>query len=440
MVRHQLALFAFLAVAAIGGRVSTRDLIQVEADELRSVIRKSVSGRGGQGEAVALDIVSCLRVAQKGRKSQMKLAPLFDVERARFSRFVESEPPAREWLYENLLPKNIAGQIIGTGGTGKSMTLLQLAMSASAGVNFFGFEPTTGPCRVLLLGTEDDDDEFQRRGRAVLQYYQGTPDWTQEHTRLVEENLFIVSRIGEDNLLTRPGGDGEMHRTEVADRLIETANLIPELALIIAEPISRLRGGRTNDPDHGTRFVEVCEYIRRETGTTFLTAGHTNKTGVREGGGVEMSMGAITVTDSFRWNATMQQLRADQASRYGLSKDEARLQVLLEIPKANYMAPFPGLWLKREGGGVLVPTDIQERGTGVTRQRAEVTYLDVLACTQELLREEGPKTRNQLRAFATTSGPLGAGDKTVRGVIERATRDGSLVERHGLLHAPPEDT
>lgn len=360
--------------------------------------------------------------------AEKSVPPLFDVEKARFRRFSGSEPPPREWFYRDLLPKPLAGQLIATGGTGKSVTLYQLAMSAAAGVPFLGFEPGGDPCTVLLIGTEDDEDELHRRGRTILEHYRNSPGWTSQHTRLVEENLYVVSRIGEDNLLTRPGGDGEVHRTEVADRLVETANRIPGLGLLIVEPISRLRGGKTNDPDHGTRFVETCEYIRRETGTTLLAAGHVNKTGVREGGGVEMSMGAITVTDSFRWNATMEQLRADQAAKYGLAPEDARFHVLLNIPKANYMAPFEPMWLRREHGGVLVPAELERKASA--KDRTEAKYLEVIAAIQSLIRNEGPMSRNRIESdYAGELGPLGVGQKKVRDVINRAIPCGDLVER-----------
>jgi|GEM_PF-7072548 len=56
-------------------------------------------------------------------------------------------------------------------------------------------------------------------------------------------------------------------------------------------------------------------------------------------------------------------------------------------------------------------------------------YLDVLARLQRLLKEKGPMTRRAIRQRAGTAGVLGAGDHTVRSVIERGIREGALHER-----------
>ncbi|MEX2528553.1 MAG: AAA family ATPase [Gemmatimonadota bacterium] len=374
--------------------------------------------------------------------------PLFDPEAIRFGRFMQSEPPAREYLLENgvggVLPLGVAGALGAMGGAGKSFFIYQAAMAIVTGTPFLGMR-VPNPGAVLGLFAEDDETELHRRGRALLSHLsksarlEGLPF----NQRDVEDRLYILSRIAADNLLTKGGENGEVYFTALVDRLIEAASRIPDLRLIVLDPISRFRGGRANHEEDSTRFVEAVEKIREGTGATVLGLAHISQAGIVSGGGQEIIRGSTALVDGFRWVATLQRLRRDRAKDFGLHEDEADRYLRLEIPKSNYTPPFGGMWIRREAGGVMVPTELEEKRETQGRAKAEVTYLDVVARLQTLLREQGPMTRRKIGTrYAGTSGILAAGDHTVRSVIERAIRDGSLFERPGeggtLLHPPAE--
>ena len=361
--------------------------------------------------------------------------PLFDPGEIKFGRYLEAPPPPRRWLLEDVLPLGVTGLVASMGGAGKSYLAYQLGLSVAAGLPFLGWN-VPEPGAVLYIAAEDDEAELHRRGLTLLEHYTTDP----VAREAVAERLYVLCRVGQDNLLTSAMGDGEVRRTALVDRLIASAIQIPDLRLLILDPISRFRGGQANSEEHATRFVEALEAIREATGATVLGLAHVSQAGIREGGGQEIVRGSTALVDGVRWVATLQRMRRDQAHEWGVSRDDAPRYLRLEIPKNNYAPPFPGSWLCREMGGVLVPVELDERRATKRIAEAEATYFDVVARLQRLLREHGPMTRRRIREFAGVAGPLGAGDHTVRSVIERAVQEGALVERHaadGVVLCPP---
>ena len=224
--------------------------------------------------------------------------------------------------------------------------------------------------------------------------------------------------------------DGELRRTPLVERLVEAASDIDELRLIVLDPISRFRGGRANDEEHATRFVEVLEAIRHGTGAAVLGLAHVSQAGMKDGGGQEIVRGSTALVDGVRLVATLQRLRKDSAADYGIAKEHADRYLRLEVPKSNYAPPFAGLWLQRLAGGVLVPAELELRSESDQRKRSHARYLEVLEAVQDLIRAEGPLSRNKIETrWAGELGRLGAGQKRVRGVLDRAVHSGDLVER-----------
>ena len=365
--------------------------------------------------------------------------PLFDAAGVRFGRFVLSDPPPREWLLVDVLPASVVGVLASMGGAGKSFLVYQALFSIVTGLPFLGI-PVGTSGGALYLAAEDDEPELHRRGLALLDWYSRLTTWRPEYKELLAERLHVVSRVAEHNLLTAATGDSQVRQTPLVGRLIDAASAIPDLRLIVVDPVSRFRGGRANDEEHATRFVEALEAIRRGTEAAVLALHHVSQSGIKDGGGQEIVRGSTALVDGVRWVATLQRLRRDAAPDYGLHESEADRYLRLEVPKSNYAAPFPGLWLRRDTGGVLVPVPLAATRTTKQGRKGDAEYLGIIARLQKLLRDEGPLTRNQIResGFATVAGPLGAGDKTVRGVIERAVRDGSLYQDKDCRLQPPE--
>lgn len=355
--------------------------------------------------------------------------PLFDLADHGVGYMLDTDPPERQWLFRDFLPHNVVGVLAAAGETGKTMGALQLLTAIGAELPIWGMTPERGG-GVLLIAAEDDTAELHRRMRAILASYEHESiDWSAARERLCER-AHIVSRVGVDNMLTRRFTDGVCAPTALADRLFAAVESLPDPALIVLDPLSRFHGGEQNANEDATRFIEVLEQLRQATGATVLVTHHVNKLAIREGQAARDALrGATGLPDAARWVGTMASLRRDHAPSYGIDEDDAGRYVRLDA-WSNYIPPWPGLWLERSAGGVLVPTNLSAHQSERQQRRAEDRYREVLPKLRGLVQqrqEQGePITRNRLRDYAGKSGLFGVGDQTLRGIVERALAEGEI--------------
>ena len=360
--------------------------------------------------------------------------PLVDIATIGVNYFLDHEPPARHYIIENILPLGIVGLLAAGGGTGKSFLLLQLSLSIVTGRPFLGIQ-VSDPGAVLLFCAEDERDELHRRLFRVVQAMRDADEFGDIDVELMRERLFIASRVGSDNLITNVI-DGVAMRTNIGKRIALTAEQIPNLKLIGLDPVSRFRGGDENNNDHATRFIEAVESLRAETGATVLMPHHMSKDGLRAGVDrivPENLRGASALLDAVRWAAAMATLRKDAAHEYGIDPEEASRYVRFDIVKNNYAPPWDGLWLERQRGGVLVPTDMPTTRQRNQEQRSGNRYRDTLPRLKGLIRQRREQgkitTRRRLRDYAGKDGIFGIGDHALRAIIERAIAEGDVYEK-----------
>jgi RecA-family ATPase len=364
----------------------------------------------------------------------------FDLDAARVTDLIGTTPPARRWLVSERLPLDVVGLLAAAGGTGKGMATLQLAVSVATGWPWLDQEISeTGP--VMMFSAEDAREEIHRRLATVLELYadEADPfaiDAFEEYHPLIAERLFVFDRVGEDNRLTAQV-DRETIPTGFADRIIDTASQMPEPPkLIVLDPLARFDGGDPNDNSDGTRLIEAAERIRKATGATVLLPHHVAKGSMKDSqAGQEAVRGASGLVDGARWVGMLAGMKPDQAKTYGIDDDEVGMYVQFTTPKANYSAPWPGVWLKRRPGGALVPTALKSSKQTARERQAEDAYAEVLPKIIEKVRqaaEQGdPLTRRRLREYAGTGGVFGIGDQSLRGLIARAIDEGHVKEHEG---------
>jgi RecA-family ATPase len=105
----------------------------------------------------------------------------------------EGKPkPERKWIIPDVIPDETITILYGDGGLGKSLVMLQLAAARSITTettDWLGFAPKLG--RTLVLSTEDDADEMQRRFDDILIHY-GTA-WADL------KDVRLIDLVGEDS-------------------------------------------------------------------------------------------------------------------------------------------------------------------------------------------------------------------------------------------------
>ena len=374
-------------------------------------------------------------------KAELKrLATLRMVNSFKAKHLLATEPPPQQYVIDGLIPEPVAAAIVAPGSTGKSFWLMQLAACVASGTPFMG-QTVPRPGGVLMLGAEDDRDEMARRLQSIVREYEW--DGCRLDPEALGENFYPMSVLGQDNRLTYHDGRDIVRDARRVNEVIATANSIPNLRLIIIDPVSRFRSGDENDNEAATRFVEVLEQIRQETGVTVLCAHHSRKGST--GDGADDIRGASAFVDALRFAGTLSKPKPGK----GLPRDEADKLVRFNVVKSNYRTDLSEHWMRRGVGGVLKPTTPPQpprAESSASDDKAEARYLDSLPTLASLVKSHAdtdqPLTRRSIRQYAGTSGIFRMGDQNLRGVVSRAIEEGYLAvgDDHALkvLKEPPE--
>lgn len=353
------------------------------------------------------------------------------LEGAKAKHLLATTPPPQRFVIDGMLPEPVAAAVVAPGSTGKSFFLMQLAASITTGVPFMG-QSVPEPGAVLMMGAEDDTDEIARRLHAIASEY----EWSGSRLdpELVGERFYPFSLVGQDNRLVK---DGEREEGKIQE-LIDTARAIPDLRLIILDPVSRFRAGEENSNDDNTRFAEVLEYIRQHTGVTVLVAHHSRKGS--DGDSVDDMRGGSAFSDALRFVATLARPNEERAKLLGLEWEDAKKMVRYRVVKSNYRTDVDEFWMRAGIGGVLKQTDTPAAAPSKSQAKGEERYQAVLPKLRKLVREKDeagdPLTRSKLRRkYGGTSNTFAVGKSTIEDIANRAISEGQLhVREDATLH------
>lgn len=369
---------------------------------------------------------------QLGESLDDAIRPIADLGDIGVDDMLDAAPPDREWLIPGFLPLAIVGLLAAIGGAGKSFWMLLLGVSIATGRPFLGMD-VSEPGAVLIIAAEDERQEVHRRLWRILQTMRDDGELTDLDTQRLRKNLFILSRVGLDNRLTAQA-DRIVEGTGRAEAIALLAQQIPNIKLVVLDPVSRFRGGEENSNEGATRFVEEVESLRTATGATVLLPHHVNKNSMAnatENLTIDGLRGASALVDGVRWAAAMAPMRKDVAEEYGVDPERAGYFVRCDTVKTSYSQPWPGMWLERVRGGVLVPAHI-ERAASSQAKRGDSRYRELLPRLTglvEQMQEQGkPLSPSKLRKYSGREGHFGVGDQTLRSVLERAVAEGHVKE------------
>lgn len=295
---------------------------------------------------------------------------------------LKTVPVPRQWLLMRpddetngmgnpigVLPMGKTGLLVAQGGSGKTIALIQLAISVATGRKWLDHYVVPKPGRVLLALAEEDGEELDRRIHDLAYAMR----LTDEQRWLVEQNVVALGLSGEvTSLVTQDGR--ETVETDVLTyfrrRLAEG-----EWSLVVLDTLTRFAGGDTEkDSAQATRFIQAVESLCKAPGSpTVLVAHHTNKVSRVEGAvtSASNSRGSSALTDGARWVANLDATSPES--------------VKFEITKSNYAMGGPPVMLTRDSanGGCL-----SVESPELARLRAEQASLE-----REIARWESARTR-----------------------------------------------
>jgi hypothetical protein len=242
----------------------------------------------------------------------------FDLREWSTDRFMGSAPPI-QWLCENTIPQGVPALFAAMGGVGKSFIALDLALEIAAAVAFGDYNArrvlggeVVSHGSVVVLNAEDSRDSIHRRLERI------DPDNRRERAN---GKVFIVPLPevgGPMPLIT--GDKGEFKKTPRFEALIEQLKTIPDLKLLIIDPLQAfVTADITKDPAAGQFMWSCFAQICAATGATVIACHHMRKEGMSKidsaDSAREAIRGSTALIDGARATYALWNAGEDQAKR-----------------------------------------------------------------------------------------------------------------------------
>ena len=188
-------------------------------------------------------------------------------------RSLDNNPPKREWIVENIIESGKNGVLASIGGVGKSFSVLSLAKSISSGSGFFMGHAISKKGNVLVISAEDTIDEIHRR-LAIID-----PEGHRFNS-VYDVYVMSVSEMGRPITLIKNDNANGLHITKQAYDLMDSMETIPNLEMVIFDPIQAFLGAETNSNEVGQLYSQYCQMIATKFNTGVLSVHHMSKQGL----------------------------------------------------------------------------------------------------------------------------------------------------------------
>lgn len=181
-------------------------------------------------------------------------------------------PPVREYLVDGVFPRGQASLLAASGGVGKSFSLLSAALDVARGRGRGVLPPRhfggilRGGGTAVYLSAEDDSIELHTRLAAL-----GGP-----HERLIAVPL--PSAGGAPIMFRADPATREPSVTAAWEALTRQIKELPDLAVVILDPLQPLCALDLNAPEHAQYVCSQIAALASETGAAVILSHHFRKT------------------------------------------------------------------------------------------------------------------------------------------------------------------
>ena len=249
---------------------------------------------------------------------------------------LKGDAPPRQWILRDWLPVEEIGSLYGSGGQGKSLLALQLAVAVASGGKFLGME-IENRMPVLYVACEDNKDELKRRKHSIM----SAPEFdfnTGENEDDVP--LYLWPRAGEENALAKEEGSDV-----VAGPFVEEVRTWFERkdfgrALLILDTLSDVYLGSEIVRERVNKFIKMhLGGLAKEFNLTILLLAHPSRAGMNTG---DMLSGSTAWENAVRNRLTLAR-----------SKDNPDITELTRA-KTNYAKVGEQILIEWEHGRFIV--------------------------------------------------------------------------------------
>lgn len=248
--------------------------------------------------------------------------------------------PRREWLFGNWLLKGEVTAIIAPGGTGKSTISNAIALSLASGKPLLGKPLHRGAQGVWIFNLEDGPDELNRQIAATCSFHGISRSDC-------GERLHLDSGIIQPLCTAIDDRDGfELHEevfTQLAETIVQRG-----IATLIVDPFISSHAVSENSNEAINALVKRWKKLAHDTGCAIVLIHHVKKLGGREAT-AEDGRGAVALRDAARVVLPLNQMSKEDAKGFGVSAEQRRSLVRIDVGKANRGPSGEEIWIKLEG-------------------------------------------------------------------------------------------
>ncbi|MET4041595.1 AAA family ATPase [Bradyrhizobium sp. RT6a] len=288
----------------------------------------------------------------------MNWGPFIDAELARDPlplidpREWQDKPvPPRRWIVQDLIPDGVVTNLSGDGGTGKTLTAIQLITAMSLGLPWFGKPVQQGPA--ILYTAEDDSDELHRRFAAVT--------GCSGHQLADLAGVQIIPMAGLDATLATANDLGGISTTTQFAKLTKiVAESKPRLVVI--DPAADVFAGDEIKRVQVRQFVQKLSKLALDTGCAVMLLSHPSLSGIMTGRGTS---GSTAWSNSVRSRLYLQADGDDPDRR------------LLKVMKANYGAVGEEIALRWDDGAFVLDQGVDGATTSLANRAADDVFMNV---------------------------------------------------------------
>jgi len=233
-----------------------------------------------------------------GETSQLPIVHLFPLD--------ETTIPVRDWEVPGLLMRRQVTVLVAPSGSGKSLLTLQLSLACAQGTPWAGWRPR-GRYKVLIVNSEDDQDEMSRRLAAALHVM---PEIKQEELR---DRVVIVDQSYDAIIAKFDARSKTLVRTPVVEMLIATI-LQNKFDMIVVDPFAETFEGDENSNSELKWAGIIWREVARRTKIAVLLVHHTKKYATGMAGDVDAARGAGALIGIARIVSTLFPMTAKEAA------------------------------------------------------------------------------------------------------------------------------
>lgn len=336
-------------------------------------------------------------------------------------------PPPRDYVLGKVLVAGTVGVMAGVGASAKTTAAIQFSINGALNKNL-------GACEIghfasaLFLAEESPAERDRRFGALCAQL-------SASERSMVERLVYCEAAAGQDLRLTMLN-DGNVQETSLVERIIHTVLSHQQacetrVGLIVIDHARLVMAGDPIASDHVTALLRALTSIAAKTGAAVLLLAHSPKSTYGKDGDADPSevFGSGAFVDHTRAALVLHVMREKEAKYYGLSDDDRKSHVCMQVVKANYGPSGGSWWFKKEvipdwHAIELVPVFLLPKGQAATQSALDRKMIDVVKNNPGQLTGRAFRDR-----YSGTNGHLGVSEQKVRDALHRLLSDGVLILR-----------